>query len=61
MIPFCRTIEEMEKVVKIMEDEGIRRGRDFKLPLNGEIPISTLFWQTNLINTSMDIPLVLMI
>ena len=38
MIPFCRTIEEMEKVVKIMEDEGIRRGPDFKLYLMAEIP-----------------------
>lgn len=38
MIPFCRTIEEMEKVVAIMADEGIRRGPDFKLYLMAEIP-----------------------
>lgn len=38
MIPFCRTVDEMERVVAIMEDEGVRRGPDFKLYLMAEIP-----------------------
>ena len=38
MIPFCRTVGEMEKVVKIMDEEGLRRGPDFKVWLMAEIP-----------------------
>jgi pyruvate,water dikinase len=38
MIPFCRTVEECEKVVKIMDEEGLRRGPDFKVWLMAEIP-----------------------
>ncbi len=28
MIPFCRTVEEGEKVIKIMEKAGLKRGKD---------------------------------
>ncbi len=42
MIPFCRTIGEIEKVVKIMEEEGLERGPDFKLWLMAEIPSNVL-------------------
>lgn len=38
MIPFCRNVEECEKVVAIMSDCGLRRGKDFKVWLMAEIP-----------------------
>ena len=38
MIPFTRTVEELKKVVKIMEDNGLERTKDFKLFLMAEIP-----------------------
>ena len=31
MIPFCRNVEECEKVVKIMAECGLERGKDFKV------------------------------
>jgi len=42
MIPFCRTVEEAEKVVKIMEEEGLQRGPDFKVWLMAEIPSNVI-------------------
>ena len=38
MIPFCRNVEECEKVVKIMVECGLERGKDFKVWLMAEIP-----------------------
>ena len=38
MIPFCRNVEECEKVVKIMAECGLGRGKDFKVWLMAEIP-----------------------
>ncbi|MGD2247167.1 MAG: phosphoenolpyruvate synthase [Candidatus Methanofastidiosia archaeon] len=38
MIPFCRTVEECEKVIAIMKKEGLERGPDFKIWLMAEIP-----------------------
>ncbi len=38
MIPFCRTVDECEKVIHIMESEGLHRGPDFKVWLMAEIP-----------------------
>lgn len=38
MIPFCRNVEECEKVVAIMAGEGLQRGKDFKVWLMAEIP-----------------------
>lgn len=38
MIPFCRNVEECEKVVAIMASEGLARGKDFKVWLMAEIP-----------------------
>ena len=38
MIPFCRNVEECEKVVKIMAECGLERGQDFKVWLMAEIP-----------------------
>lgn len=42
MIPFCRTVAECEKVVKIMDDEGLRRSADFKVWLMAEIPANII-------------------
>ena len=41
MIPFCRNVEECEKVVKIMAECGLERGKDFKVWLMAEIPIGS--------------------
>ena len=38
MIPFCRNVEDCEKVVKIMAECGLERGKDFKVWLMAEIP-----------------------
>ena len=38
MIPFCRTVDEAAKVTALMEEEGLRRGPDFKVWLMAEIP-----------------------
>lgn len=38
MIPFCRTVEECEKVIAIMKEEGLEKGPDFKIWLMSEIP-----------------------
>ena len=38
MIPFCRNVEEAEKVTTIMAGEGLVRGKDFKVWLMAEIP-----------------------
>jgi len=42
MIPFCRTVDECAKVVGIMEEEGLRRGPDFKVWLMAEIPANII-------------------
>ena len=38
MIPFCRNVEECEKVTAIMAGEGLVRSKDFKVWLMAEIP-----------------------
>ncbi len=39
MIPFCRTLDEADRVIKIMRDEGLERGKDeFELYVMAEIP-----------------------
>ncbi len=43
MVPFCRTIEEGEKVVKIMKEEGLKeRGDDLKTIVMCEIPSNVI-------------------
>jgi len=42
MVPFCRRVEEMEKIDKIFEEEGLHRGPDFKVWLMAEIPSNCL-------------------
>ncbi|RLF12711.1 MAG: phosphoenolpyruvate synthase [Thermoprotei archaeon] len=38
MLPFVRATWEVEEVLKIMEEEGLRRGRDFKVWAMAEVP-----------------------
>ena len=38
MIPFCRNVDEAEKVTRMMADEGLVRSADFKVWLMAEIP-----------------------
>lgn len=42
MLPFVRTLEEVRKVVQIIEGEGLRRGPDFKIWLMAEIPSNVI-------------------
>jgi len=42
MIPFCRRVDELEKIIKIMEEEGLRRDPDFKVWLMAELPSNIL-------------------
>jgi len=38
MLPFVRTIREVEKCIKIMESEGLKRDKDYKILLMAEVP-----------------------
>ncbi|MDD4858948.1 MAG: aldolase/citrate lyase family protein [Dehalococcoidales bacterium] len=38
MIPFVRTVDELKRTVKIMEEEGLKRSADFKLWQMVEVP-----------------------
>ncbi len=38
MLPFVRTTWEVERVLKIMEEEGLKRSRDFKVWIMAEVP-----------------------
>ncbi|MCJ7770853.1 phosphoenolpyruvate synthase, partial [Candidatus Bathyarchaeota archaeon] len=38
MLPFVRTVDEAEKVISIIEGEGLKRSPDFKIWLMAEIP-----------------------
>lgn len=42
MIPFVRTVSELERTVKIMEEEGLTRSDTFKLWLMVEIPSNVI-------------------
>ncbi len=42
MVPFCRRVDEMEKIVALMEAEGLHRGPDFKVWLMAEIPANII-------------------
>ncbi|NGX47387.1 MAG: Phosphoenolpyruvate synthase, partial [Chlamydiae bacterium] len=41
MIPFCRTIEEADKVLKVMEEEGLKKG-DLEIYVMCEIPSNVI-------------------
>ena len=38
MLPFVRTTWEVKECLKIMEEEGLKRGRDFKVWIMAEVP-----------------------
>lgn len=40
MLPFVRTIEEVEDITEMMKQVGLRRGRDFKLYFMAEVPVN---------------------
>ena len=42
MLPFVRTVGEVEKVTRIIEEEGLVRGPDFKIWLMAEIPSNVI-------------------
>ncbi len=42
MIPMARTIWEIKRVLEIMKEEGLERGRDFKVWLMAEVPSTVL-------------------
>ncbi len=42
MLPFVRTLSEVEKVDRILEEEGLVRGPDFKVWLMAEIPSNVI-------------------
>eukprot|EP01083_Nonionella_stella_P244135 850061_1 len=42
MIPFCRTLDEADKVLKIMAKEGLHRSKDFKVFVMCEIPSNVI-------------------
>ena len=42
MIPFVRTIWELEEVIGIMQENGLKRNKDFKLWIMVEVPSTVL-------------------
>ncbi len=42
MIPFVRTVKEIERTVKIMEEEGLKRSEKFKLWMMCEVPSNVI-------------------
>lgn len=40
MLPFVRTIEEVQDITEMMNSVGLRRGRDFKLYFMAEVPVN---------------------
>jgi pyruvate,water dikinase len=38
MIPFVRTVDELARTLKIMEEEGLKRSEDFKIWMMVEVP-----------------------
>ena len=38
MLPFVRTTEEVKRCLAIMEEEGLKRGKDFKVWIMAEVP-----------------------
>ncbi|MBI0583692.1 MAG: phosphoenolpyruvate synthase [Methanomassiliicoccus sp.] len=39
MLPFVRTVEEVQRIERMMNDVGLYRGNDFKLYLMAEVPV----------------------
>ena len=53
MIPFVRTVNELAQTVKIMEAEGLKRSKDFKLWMMVEVP-SNIFLMEKFLDVGID-------
>ncbi len=53
MIPFVRTVDELARTVKIMENEGLKRSEDFKLWMMVEVP-SNIFLLEKFLDVGID-------
>ncbi len=53
MIPFVRTVKELETTVKIMAEEGLKRSEDFKLWMMTEVP-SNIFLMEKFLTVGID-------
>jgi pyruvate,water dikinase len=42
MIPFCRTLTEADKVIEVMESEGLKRSKDFQIYVRCDIPSNVI-------------------
>jgi pyruvate, water dikinase len=42
MLPFARTVREVLDVYRIMESEGLERGKDFKVWIMSELPVNVI-------------------
>ncbi|MCL2607228.1 MAG: phosphoenolpyruvate synthase [Methanomassiliicoccaceae archaeon] len=40
MLPFVRTVEEVEEITEMMRSVGLKRGKDFKLYFMAEVPVN---------------------
>jgi pyruvate,water dikinase len=53
MVPFVRTVNELEQTKKIMEQEGLKRSHDFKLWMMVEVP-SNIFLMEKFLKVGID-------
>ncbi len=53
MIPFVRTVNELEQTVKILEQEGLKRSHNFKLWMMVEVP-SNIFLMEKFLKVGID-------
>ncbi len=53
MIPFVRTVDELSRTVEIMEAEGLKRSKDFKLWMMVEVP-SNIFLLEKFLEVGID-------
>ena len=53
MIPFVRTVDELKRTKKILESEGLKRSKDFKLWMMVEVP-SNIFLMEKFLRVGID-------
>ncbi len=53
MVPFVRTVNELEQTIKILEQEGLKRSHDFKLWMMVEVP-SNIFLMEKFLKVGID-------
>jgi len=53
MVPFVRTVDELARTIKIMENEGLKRSEDFKLWMMVEVP-SNIFLMEKFLDVGID-------